>query len=294
MQESKLEAHRKALTEHGSVSYIDAGRGPAVLFVHGVFMNAYLWRKTIVALSRNRRCIAVDLPAHGQSTATPSQDLSLTATADLLAALCRHLELDAVDLVGNDTGGALCQIFAVRHRPLLRTLTLTNCDAHDNLPPAAFDLGKQLAAEGQLAPLIAELGKDPELARGEPGLAMGYNCPEALTDAQVLTFLGPFADLERGRTLERFINSTSVEDLLAVEPGLEALDAPTLIVWGNADLFFEVEWAHWLHDHIPGARPVIEIDGGGLFHPDEYADEFIPHLERFLAEHAPSATTAAA
>jgi pimeloyl-ACP methyl ester carboxylesterase len=292
MPANELEAYRKtASTTHGAISYLDCGEGPAILFVHGVIMNSYRWEKAILALSPTRRCIAVDLPAHGQSIATAEQDFSLNALSDLLAVFCRELGLDKVDLVGNDTGGALCQIFAVRETRLVRTLTLTNCDAHDNLPPAAFSRGKQLAREGRLAPVLAELADNPELSRGDAGLGMGYKHADALPEETIRRFMGPFADIERGRMLERFTNSTSVEDLLAVEPGLERLTTPTLIAWGDADRFFEIDWAYWLHEHIPGARaqPVIEIDGGGLFFPDEHAEQFIPHLERFLNQHSPTA-----
>jgi pimeloyl-ACP methyl ester carboxylesterase len=282
-----FEAHRKTLTtERGSMSYLDVGQGPAVLFVHGVFMNGLLWRKALSELSSTRRCVAVDLPAHGHSAVTDEQDLSLPGLADLIGELCEQLGLEAVDLVGNDTGGALCQIFAVRHGELLRTLTLTNCDAHDNLPPAAFALGKQLAEQGQLAPLVAELGKSVDLARGDPGLAMGYKHPERLPDELVLAYMGPFADPERARQLERFVKSTKVEDLLAVEPGLEALRKPTLIVWGTDDRFFEIHWAQWLAEHIPGVQRVEEVAGGGLFFCDEHSDEFVAALRPFLEEYS--------
>jgi pimeloyl-ACP methyl ester carboxylesterase len=284
-----LNTHRHMLAhEHGALSYLDVGEGPAVLFVHGVFMNALLWRKALAALSATRRCIAVDLPAHGQSIAGEEQDLSLTALADLLAVLCEQLELNAVDIVGNDTGGALSQIFAVRHGGLVRTLTLTNCDAHDNLPPAAFSLGKTLAEQNQLAPLLIELGKSTEIARGNPGLGMGYKRPQELSDEIVDAYMGTFANPDRARQVECFVNSTHVEDLLAVEPGLGQLQKPTLIAWGNDDPFFEIEWAHWLKGHIPGAQEIVEIDGGGLFFVDEDAKQLITALDRFLDKYSPT------
>jgi pimeloyl-ACP methyl ester carboxylesterase len=278
---------KKASTEAGEIAYVDVGDGPAVLFVHGVFMNGFLWRKAIADLSSERRCIAVDLPAHGASLTAPGQDLSLTASADLLDVLLRGLGIDAVDLVGNDTGGAVCQIFAVRHTDRTRTLTLTNSDAHDNLPPEAFKAGKELAEQGGLAPVIAGLGADPASARGEGGMTLGYENPERLSDDDVRAYLGVFADVGRAREVERFVTETNVDDLLAVEPGLKELTVPTLIVWGTEDVFFEVDWAYWLRDTIPGAEEVVEIPGGKLFFPDERAEEFLPHLRRFLGEHSP-------
>src|SRR5436190_17983502 len=91
-------------TEHGDLAYIDEGSGPAALFLHGVFLNSHLWRNAIDALRTERRCLAIDRPAHGATRLTPGHDLSLPALAEVLDAFCAALDLDAVDLVANDTG----------------------------------------------------------------------------------------------------------------------------------------------------------------------------------------------
>ena len=53
----------------------------------------------------------------------------------MVAELCDSLGLGQVDLVGNDTGGAVAQIFAAQHPELIRSLTLTNTDTEGNFPP---------------------------------------------------------------------------------------------------------------------------------------------------------------
>ena len=58
-------------TEHGDLAYIDEGSGPATLFVHGVFLNSHVWRNAIDELRNDRRCLAIDLPAHGATRVTP-------------------------------------------------------------------------------------------------------------------------------------------------------------------------------------------------------------------------------
>jgi glutamyl-tRNA synthetase len=70
-------------------------------------------------------------------------------------------------------------------------------------------------------------------------------------------------------------------------PALARLTAPTLVVWANADPFFELSWAYWLQRTIPGVTEVAEIDGGLLFFPDERAAEMAPHPAPPLAA-APS------
>ncbi len=59
----------------GPVAYVDQGEpsAPAALFVHGVLVNADLWRNVIWDVADVRRCIAPDLPGHG-ATPIPAPD----------------------------------------------------------------------------------------------------------------------------------------------------------------------------------------------------------------------------
>src|SRR5262245_36644564 len=93
------------VTPSGRIGYTEAGTGPVALFVHGVLLNCHLWRHQLAALSDLRRCIAVDLLAHGETQIAPDQDVSATANATMLKEFLDALEIDQVDLVGNDSGG---------------------------------------------------------------------------------------------------------------------------------------------------------------------------------------------
>src|SRR6202030_4002968 len=122
----------------GRISYAEAGSGPVALFVHGVLLNSHLWRHQLADLSDIRRSIAVDLLAHGDTEIAPNQDVSVTANAKMLNEFLDALNIDQVDLVGNDSGGGIVQIFSALYPGRVRSLTLTNCDTHDNWPPEAF------------------------------------------------------------------------------------------------------------------------------------------------------------
>jgi pimeloyl-ACP methyl ester carboxylesterase len=259
---------------------------PTALFVHGVLVNADLWRHAMGDLADVRRCIAPDLPAHGATAAGgPNADLSLNGMAALLEELCATLALGQVDLVGNDTGGALCQVFAARHPERIRTLTLTNCDVHENFPPASFKPSIELAAQGLFGPMVAALAGDTALARSEVGFAQGYQHPDALPDDLLWSYLGPFV-ADAGLGLERFLTASSAEDLMAVAPLLAELWAPTQIVWGTGDIFFELSWAERLRSMIPSTERLTELAGAMLFFPDERADELVPLLRSFWWEHS--------
>ena len=290
----QLDAHRRTVsTRSGEISYIDTGTGPVALFVHGIASNGLLWRNVIGALGSQRRCIALDLPLHGQTPVSADQDLSIAAMAAVLEDFCDALGLDRVDLVANDTGGAIAQVFAARHQRRLATLTLTNCDTSENLPPESFRPVVELAVAGTLAPVSVELLKDLEAAR-DVSFGTAYEHPELVDLEVVRAYLEPcVGTMERARQFERLLVSLDPGDLKAVEPQLRALTVPTLVVWGTGDMNFDVSWAYWLRDTIPGVTRVVTIDGARLFFPEERAAELVTELERHWspAQHAARAAT---
>src|ERR1700759_3911062 len=146
----RLDQHRRqAGTRSGPASYVDTrGPGRPVLFVHGVGTSSYLWRHVIAELDGQRRCVALDLPLHGHTPAAPDQDFTLPGLARFVADCCDALDLPAVDLVANDTGGAVSQVFAARHPERLHTLALTNCEAHTNMPPPGLRAADRLLRRG--------------------------------------------------------------------------------------------------------------------------------------------------
>jgi pimeloyl-ACP methyl ester carboxylesterase len=282
-----LDQHRSQVhTRSGPASCIDTGGpGRVALFVHGVGTSSYLWRHVIGQLGRQRRCVAFDLPLHGQTPAAADQDFSLPGLARFLADCCDALELTDVDLVANDTGGAVAQVFAAGHPERLHTLTLTNCEAHDNVPPKALLPGVLLARMGLFAPLAPRLVRDIPRARKRM-YGRGYQDVASLPDDVVRAWVEPlFGTAESARQFQRLMTSLHARDLLAIEPALARLQVPALIVWGTGDKFFRRKWAYWLRDTIPGAADVVEIDGARLFFPDERAAELTAALRRHWDTH---------
>jgi pimeloyl-ACP methyl ester carboxylesterase len=284
----RLDKHRSQLrTPSGPVSYVDTGgQGRPVLFVHGVGSSSYLWRNAIELLHGERRCVSFDLPLHGYTPAAPDQDFTLPGLGRFIADCCDALDLTDIDLVANDTGGAVSQVFAAGHAERLHTLTLTNCEAHDNVPPRALLPAVLLARMGLLARLAPRL-----MAPGNPRTAQRvygrvYSDITKLPAEIARVWLEAQAGTpEAARQSQRLLTSLHARDLLAAEPALARLQVPTLIVWGTNDVFFRTKWAYWLRDTIPGASEVVEIDGGRLFFPDERAAELTAALRRHWAAH---------
>jgi pimeloyl-ACP methyl ester carboxylesterase len=269
-------------TSYGKIAYAEEGTGPVALFVHGVFLNGYLWRGVIERLAGSRRCIAIDLLAHGGTEAAPGQDLSFESQTEMLAAFCNALGLERFDLIGNDSGGGIAQIFATRYEHRLRSLILTNCDTHDNCPPPALQPLMDAVSQGRLAELGAAMLAVPDFARGTLGI--GYQFPERLSEETIHTYLEPiFGTPERERRFEELFKrcflSTECHQTFVLDR-LKNVQTPTLIVWGTADPFFDVKWGHWLRATLPGARELVLLEGAKLFFPDERPKELAAEIRK--------------
>jgi pimeloyl-ACP methyl ester carboxylesterase len=270
-------------TASGRISCSEAGSGPVALFVHGVLMNKHLWRHQLSGLSGIRRCIAIDLLAHGDTEIDRDQDVSVIANAQMIVEVLDELHIDRVDIVGNDSGGAISQIFAALNPGRVRTLTLTDCDTSDNWPPAAFAELLEATARGELGETLHVMLADKAVYRSPDGLGMAYERPQSVSDDDIDIYLQPFVRSEqRLRDLERFLDAFDYEHTVKVEPALRQLQAPTLIVWGTDDIYFPMKWAYWLADTIPGAKPPVEIPGGRLFFPEERPEVFNEPLRAHL------------
>jgi len=199
----------------------------------------------------------------------------VTANAKMLKEVLDALHIDQVDLVGNDSGGGICQIFAALNPDRVRTLTLTNCDTHDNWPPEAFKPFVEMVSAGGLCKTRNAMLGDKSIYRSPGALGPGYERPETDTDEDIEIYLRPHLRSEQStRDLERFVGAFDHKHTLAIEPQLRRLKAPTLIVWGTDDVYFPVKWAHWLAEAIPGAKPPVELPGARIFFPEERAEAF--------------------
>jgi pimeloyl-ACP methyl ester carboxylesterase len=270
---------RSVQTASGRISYTEQGAGPVALFVHGVLLNGHLWRHQLAHLSDIRRCIAVDLLAHGDTEIAPDQDVSVTANANMLKEFLDALKIEQVDLVGNDSGGGIAQIFAATYPERVRSLTLTDCDAHDNWPPEPFKPFLAMAAAGGLRGTLDAMLADKSTYRSPQALGPAYEHPERLADDSIEKYLRPLVRSEqRTRDLQRFLAAFDNKHTLAVEARLKTLKAPTLIVWGTDDVYFDVKWSRWLADTIPGTRRRVELNGARIFFPEERWAEFNKEL----------------
>jgi pimeloyl-ACP methyl ester carboxylesterase len=284
-------SRRFADVKSGRIAFFEKGEGPVALFVHGVPLNGYHWRHVIDRVKDRHRCIAIDLMGLGYTEIGSSQDISFTAQAHMIAEVVDKLGVEKVDLVANDSGGAIAQIFAVHYPQKLNSLVLTNCDVHDGWPPPQILPLIARARNGTLADVFQPMVDRPDVARerharGESvPLFRSYADPSVLTDEVIRLYLQPLlSSQQRIEAFQRYWLEFDNAQTVATHEALKRLVAPTLIVWGLQDIFFDKTWAVWLMNTIPGARRVIEVPDARLFFPEDRPDALSGPMLRFWQE----------
>lgn len=271
----RFKAERKYLNlAENRIAYADRGAGPVALFLHGFPLNGYQWRGALDRLSGQRRCIAPDLMGLGYTEVSKTQDLSPQAQSDMLVALLDAISVPSVDLIANDSGGTIAQLFAVQHPARVRTMLLTNCDVHENSPPPQMAGSIAKARAGVYDQKIALHLDDRAYARSASGIGgAAYMDPASFSDDALEYYFRPLvASPERRSQLNRYLAAFEPNPLPAIEAALGRSAIPTRMVWGTADPLFPVQWAEWLDRTLPKSRGIGLVEGGRLFWPEERPD----------------------
>jgi len=266
-------ASRRFVTlECGDVAYVERGSGDVALFLHGFPLNGFQWRGAIERLAAQRRCIAPDFLGLGHTRVAQEQSVAPAAQVAMLVALLDALAIDAVDLIANDSGGAIAQLLVAGHPHRVRSLLLTNCDSERECPPAALQPVIELSRRGEfvdhwLAPWLA----DKVLARSAEGIGgMCYADPAQPTDAAIETYFAPLVATPRSKALVHAYAMALEHNALAdIGTALGRSDVPLRIVWGDADTIFTPANADYLAASFGNSRGVRRLRHSKLFWPEE-------------------------
>jgi pimeloyl-ACP methyl ester carboxylesterase len=257
----------------GTVRYRDDGEGPPVVFVHGALVDGSVWAPAVERLDGFRRVVP-DLPLGSHRVPVPHADLRPAGLAQLIADFLGALGLHDVTLVGNDTGGALCQLVVTNHPARVGRLVLTNCDAFDNFPPKLFAYFKPMARIPGAFALTAQTMRIKPLRRTP--IAFGQLTKSRIPEDMLDDWLDPALENPTIREdTRKFILGTSPSQTMEAARKLESFDRPTLFAWAPEDRWFKVEHADRLAasmpdarvERIPDSRTFVSID-----QPDRLAD----------------------
>lgn len=258
-------------TPYGRIACREIGCGPVAVFLHGLPLSGREWREVMPALAHLRRCIAIDQLGLGQTEPAEEADLSYAGQVDMLAACLDRLGVEQVDLVGNDTGGGIAQLFLARHGARLRSLTLTNCEVHDLWPNALLKGFYDGVADGSVLALLHAMLGDVALGQAHLGRLV-YAEPTTLSAETIAACIAPLvASSAREALFRRLCRwEESRRQLIDGAPALRASRVPARIAWGLADVVFDAEPSlAWLAHNLGGLTEITRVPGGMLFFPEE-------------------------
>ena len=240
----------------GDITYLEAGAGVPVLFLHGIGGAARMWAPQLDAFAAaGYRALAWDMPGHGGSA--PLALVTMDALAASLGGFIAELELDRPVLVGHSMGGMLILRLLARAPHAARAVVLSQTTAAFGSKDPAW--AKQFVHE-RLAPLDA-----------------GHNMAD-LASQMVASMVGDEPD-PAGTTLARIgiaatLNSTFRDTVLAL-PGfdergtLSSIIVPTLVLAGSRDTNAPAPGMERMAARIADARYVCIEGSGHLVHLEQ-------------------------
>jgi pimeloyl-ACP methyl ester carboxylesterase len=254
----------------------DSSSSPPVVFVHGVLVDGQLWGPVAARLAASGvRSYALTLPfGSHRHPMNADADLSPQGAAALVLDFIAELGLTDVTIVGNDTGGAICQIMLGADTSRIGAAVLTNCDAFGTFPPRAFaPLFWALRHPGVVAGLVP--GLRARWMRHGP-LAYGLLSSNPLDPELTLDWIEPLADKAIRRDLAKLARGVDPRVLLDAASRFGQFTGPVRVLWGEADRFFRTELGRQLTGAFPGGS-MTTVPGGRTFlpldHPGEVARE---------------------
>jgi pimeloyl-ACP methyl ester carboxylesterase len=272
---------RQVRLSQGTIRYREAGSGPVIVFVHGFLVDGRLWDGVVDALADRYRCIAPNWPMGAQQVAMePDADLTPPGVADIIEGFLEQLELEDVTLVGNDSGGAMCQVLVARRPARVGRLVLTNCDTHDNFPPGIFKALPPLAKVPGAVTAMAQPMRIPAVVR----TAFRPFAKRRPADELLMSWARPaITDKAIRRDLGKVTRGMNKRHTLAAAEALRGTEFPLLLTWAPGDRFFPMRYAERLASEVGGAK-LIEIPDSKTFVPFDQPDR----LAREIADFAPS------
>jgi pimeloyl-ACP methyl ester carboxylesterase len=205
----------------------------------------------------------------------------------VIAEVIERLELDNVTLVGNDTGGELCQMVVTSRPDHIGRLVLTSCDYRDNFPPKLFRFLKVLGR----APVLAVLALAPmrwRLLRRLP-IGFGWLAKRPIEPAAEDTYLLHALTNPAVRAdLSRFIRSMDPCYTNEAADRLGKFAKPLLIAWSRHDRVFPPAHARQLAAELPAAQ-LAWIDDSYAFSPEDQPQMLAELIANFACGPSPSA-----
>jgi pimeloyl-ACP methyl ester carboxylesterase len=234
--------------------YVDAGEGPALVFVHGLGAAWQSWLENIPEFAHDHRVVAMDLPGFGCSE-RPDGDISIEYYANWVFRLLDELGIDAGAVVGNSMGGFIAAEMAIRGPERVQRLALVSAavfwqEYRRAQPLVELARRSDAIMARALTRVTDDVATRPRLRSWALATA-GFRYPH-LIEKQLAHEL-----VRSARRTDGYLPALEAMADFPLEEELPKISCPALIVWGAQDTLVPVKDAKRLEALIPGSRRVV-------------------------------------
>lgn len=236
------------------IHYRDEGSGPPVVLIHANFASLIGWDPWVDALKDNYRVICFDMTSHGLTGPDPSGDYTLARTVALTERFVDALGLEELIIGGTSLGGTVSIHYAARNPERVKGLIL--------LSPGALE-GRERRSRGDVPKQARVLEYILPRALPKYMLSSAYGDKDKLTDEVIDRWHDMWLrEGQRAAQLQRLSQYKS-GDLHGVAAQVQA---PTLLLWGEANPQAKVEQAYELEEMLTGVASLELIIYPGVGH----------------------------
>jgi pimeloyl-ACP methyl ester carboxylesterase len=259
------------------IRYVDTGRGPTVVLIHGLAASIYSWRHAILPIAQaGFRVIAFDNRGFGFSD-KPAHGYSNEAYVRLLFGLMDSLDVSEAILVGHSMGGAIAAQAAIDRPDRVRALVLVDAAGLSVRWPFML----RAARWPVVGVVIDRLRGRAATARILKSL---YAEPSRVTPEDVDQYYAPLAEPGFGRGLRGVLREFRFD---ALRDRLGQVATPTLVMWGTRDRLIPPGVGQAMAEQLPRAVLVRFPDAGHAL-PEETPEAFNRALLGFLEHGLPT------
>ncbi len=237
------------------IHYLQAGRGPDIILLHGIGASLFIWRFLIPRLALHYRVTAFDLPGSGASSKEIDRDYGLDSQCNLTLEFLNRLNIREATLIGSSMGGAialwLAKLNANRFPQVIALAPATDPKRVPKLTPFLLPY---------MAPLSPHLSRVLNRPAMRLILRRVIGRKDLITDDVVDRYLKPYRD--QGQAVRAFWSSLKLLSDPRLPEGLRGLKSRTLILYGVRDHLVTRRSVEKLSEVLPSAKIIIHANAG--------------------------------
>lgn len=241
-----------------TIRYLQTGRGPHLVLLHGLGANLLCWRWILNHLKPHFTVTALDLPGFGQSSKPTTEKYGLDEQTERLEKILRKLGIEDSYIVGNSMGGNIALWFALRFPFRVRALCVIAPATSPKLVPLNLDPWTWVA-------------KPVSWALNRHAIKLVHKRTvskrELVDDERIAETLQTYVG--KGDAVRSFMLGTSLIRDARLSKALKDVTQPLLILWGSQDKLVNRKIIDALESALPKAESHVHIGGGHHLQEDE-------------------------